>query len=92
MTNEIMYYNSITEASIYLQQEIDDNEITEFTNEMNILRKALGELLRGFPTRKPMINKYSTLTCDFIDILLYTRNNFGFFLFRALIGSYSLFL
>ncbi len=58
VTNEVVYYNSISEAAMFLQQEIDNKDITELTDEASILRKALGELLRGFPTRKPIVNKY----------------------------------
>jgi hypothetical protein len=53
-----MYYNSISEAAMFLQQEIDRKEITELSDEASSLRKAIGELMRGFPTRKPIINRY----------------------------------
>jgi hypothetical protein len=58
VTNEVAYYNSISEAAMFLQQEIDHVEFTKLSDEANILRKALGELLRGFPTKKPIINRY----------------------------------
>ncbi len=61
ITNEIVYYNSITEASLYLQQELD-NDCTKVlkgeTRESILLKKAIGELLRGLPTKKQIINKY----------------------------------
>jgi len=57
-TNEITYYNSITEASLYLQQEIDKKEIIEETTESIALRKILNSFLNGHPTKKPIIIKY----------------------------------
>ena len=58
ITNEIVYFNSITEASLYLQQELDQEEIVSETSDSIKLKKALGELLRNMPTRKDIINKY----------------------------------
>lgn len=57
-TNEVTYFNSITEASLYLQQELDGQEIKSETDDSIKLKKALGELLRNLPTRKTILNKY----------------------------------
>jgi predicted GIY-YIG superfamily endonuclease len=58
LTGNLSYYNSITEASLYLQKEIDKKEISGETKESIIIKKSLGELLRGFQTKKQVINKY----------------------------------
>jgi phage anti-repressor protein len=72
ISREITYYNSITEASLFLQQEIDHKEITEVTEESGILRKAIGELLRGYPTRKDIINKYHWYRMNDIGFIVNT--------------------
>ena len=59
ITNEITYYNSITEASLYLQQEVDKKEILEETPESIALRKILNSFLNGHPTKKNIITKYN---------------------------------
>jgi len=59
ITKEAVYYNSITEASIYLQHEIDCKEIIGETEDTILIKKALGEFLRGVPTKKMLINKYN---------------------------------
>jgi hypothetical protein len=58
-TGEVIYYNSITEASLYLQNQLDEKEIVGETEESLLIKKALSELLRGIPTRKKIINEYT---------------------------------
>lgn len=58
ITDEVTYYNSITEAAIFLQFEIDNIELDEETHDCVLIKKALGELFRGLPTRKEIIVKY----------------------------------
>lgn len=58
VTNEISYYNSITEAAMFLQQEDDGKEITELTEEHTKLRKAIGQVMYGVPTRQSQVNSY----------------------------------
>ena len=58
LSGEITYFNSITEASLYLQQELDQKEIVGETEDSILLKKALGDLIRNIPTRKQILNKY----------------------------------
>jgi hypothetical protein len=75
VTKEVVYFNSITEASLYLQQELDSKEITGETKESYILKKALGELLRNLPTRKAIINKYKWYKMKEIGYIVDKDNN-----------------
>ena len=58
-TGEQTYYNSIIEASFFVQQEIDKNAITGKTTDTELIRKTISELFRGNPTRKAFLNKFN---------------------------------
>jgi hypothetical protein len=75
ITKVSTYYNSISEASLYLGQELDNKEIIGETHETDIIRKALGELLRGFPTKKTIINKYSWFKMKEIGYIIDENDN-----------------
>lgn len=70
ITNEVTYYNSITEVSLFLQQELDNLEIKRETHESIKLKKALGDLLRNIPTRKIILNKYKWIKMKNIGFIV----------------------
>lgn len=71
ITNEVTYYNSITEASLFTQQQIDGLQIDKETRASILLKKSIGELLRGLPTKKEIINTYKWFKMESIGYIVH---------------------